>query len=255
MLIEGRAAIKDFLRKYVGRGKYGNDYHHAFGQAFDPFYFRKDQAAYQPICAILAEYVGENFRFTHQEKVFGIKTRGLPPTTLRSLCTQYGIGLNITAQVLKARHGIRAGASDEVDPSLIADLAPKLKYLINAQDAARHLGISVYLLRGLIADGLLVPDYRLNDRMVGFRPETLDAFLNQRADPEHLRHVRGKTAKTQLATVARANRTRTSQLLLAARNADVTFIRDRRRRGLAALFVADQDVDKVLDSASSACCK
>lgn len=152
VLIRGRTAIKDFLRQHVGRGRYGNDYHHAFGRAFDPFYFRKDQPAYQPICAILAEYVGESFRFTHQEKVFGIKTRGIPPTTLRSLCTMHGIGLKITAQVLMAQHGIRAGASDEVNPTLIADLAPKLKGLLNAQDSARHLGISVDLLRALVAD-------------------------------------------------------------------------------------------------------
>ncbi|MDO5643802.1 MAG: hypothetical protein Q4G26_15630 [Paracoccus sp. (in: a-proteobacteria)] len=73
----------------------------AFGRAFDPFYFRKEQAGYRPICTILAEYVGKNFRFTHRENVFGIETRGVPPTTLRPLCTQYGIGLKITAQVLK----------------------------------------------------------------------------------------------------------------------------------------------------------
>ena len=252
VLIEGRAAIKNFLRQYVGRGRYGNDYHHAFGRAVDPFYFRKDQAAYQPICAVLAEYVGENFRFTHQEKVFGIKTRGMPPTTLRSLCTQYGIGLKVTAQVLKAQYDVRAGASDEVDPSLIADLAPKLKDLINAQDAARHLGVSVYLLRGLMADGVLVPDYRFNDRMVGFRPKTLEAFLNQWCGMAQVRRTDGRTAKTPLTTVARANRRRTSQLLLAARDGDVIFIRDRRRRGLAALCVADRDVAPLLDAARSA---
>ncbi|MFV0295369.1 MAG: hypothetical protein ACK5JT_04535, partial [Hyphomicrobiaceae bacterium] len=252
VLIKGPNATKDLLRQHVGRGRYGNDYNHAFGRAFDPFYFRKDQPAYQPICAILAEYVGENFRFTHQEKVFGIKTRGMPPTTLRSLCIQYGIGLKITAQVLMARHGIRAGTSDEVDPSLIADLAPKLKDLINARDAARHLGISVYLLRSLVVDEVLVPDYRFNDRMVGFRPRTLDAFLDQWVDPEHPRHVRGKTAKTRLVTVARANRTQISQLLIAAQAANVTFIRDRRRRGLAALSVANRDVDKLLGAARSA---
>lgn len=249
VLIEGRAAIKNFLRQHIGQGRYGNDYHHAFGRAFDPFYFRKDQPAYQPICAILAEYVGENFRFTHQEKVFGIKTRGIPPTTLRSLCTQYGIGLKITVQVLKARHGIRAGASDEVDPSLIADLAPKLKDLINTQDAARHLGISVYLLRWLMVDEVLVPDYRFNDRMVGFRPETLDAFLNRWCSLARTGSTGSRSAKTPLVVIARANRTRTSQLLLAAQAANVTFIHDRRRRGLAALSVADRDVDKLLNGA------
>lgn len=179
VLIQGPNAIKDFLSQHIGRGRYGNDYHHAFGRAFDPFYFRKDQPAYQPICAILAEYVGKNFRFSHQEKVFGIKTRGIRPTTLRSLCTMHDIGLKITVQVLKAQYGVRAGASDAVDPSLIADLAPKLKDLLNAQDAARYLGVSVDLLRGLMVDGVLVPDHRFNDRMVGFRPETLDAFVNQ----------------------------------------------------------------------------
>ena len=248
VLIQGPNAIKDFLGQHIGRGRYGNDYHHAFGRAFNPFYFRKDQPAYQPICAVLAEYVGENFRFTHQEKVFGIKTRGIPPTTLRSLCTLHGIGLKITAQVLMAQHGIRAGASDEVDPSLIADLAPKLKDLINAQDAARYLGISVDLLRGLVADEVLVPDYRFNDRMVGFRPWTLDAFLNQWSRPAQARSAGNRTTKTPLATIARANRTRTSLLLLAARDANVTFIRDRRRRGLAALSVADRDVAALLEA-------
>lgn len=249
VLIQGQAAIKDFLRSHVGRGRYGNDYHHAFGRAFDPFYFRKDQPAYQPICAILAEYVGENFRFTHQEKVFGINTCGLPPATLRSLCTLHGIGLKTTAQVLKAQHGIRAGASDEVDSSLIADLAPKLKDLVNAQDAARYLGVSVDLLRGLVADELLVPDYRFNDRMVGFRLGTLDAFLNQWSGRVQVRRASGRAAKTSLTTIARANRTRTSQLLLAARAKNVTFIRDRRRRGLVAFYVADKDVAGLLETA------
>ncbi|RJE82563.1 hypothetical protein [Paracoccus onubensis] len=249
-MIQGRGAIKDFLRPHVGRGRYGNDYHHAFDRAFDPFYFRKDRDAYQPICAVLAEYVGEDFRFTHQEKVFGIETCGIPrPTTLRSLCTIHGIGLKITVQVLKARHGIRAGARDEVDPSLIAEPAPTLKDLINAQDAARHLGVSVDLLRGLMVDEVLVPDHRFNDRMVGFRLETLDAFLNQWSSPAQARSTGDRSAKTPLTTIARANRTRTSQLLLAAWAADVTFIHDRRRCGLAALCVADRDVDRLLKGA------
>lgn len=161
------------------------------------------------------------------------------------------IGLKITAQVLKAQHGIRAGACDVVDPNLIAELAPKLRDLINAQDAACHLGVSVDLLRGLITDEVLVPDYRFNDRMVGFRSETLDAFLNQWSGPELPRHVCRRIAKTPLAAVARANRTRTSHLLLAARVVNVTFIPDRRRRGLAALSVADQDVDKLLRGAKA----
>lgn len=53
------------------------------------------------------------------------------------------------------------------------------KDLINDQDTACYLGVSIYLLRWLIADGLLVPGYRFNDRMVGFRPTTLAAFLDQ----------------------------------------------------------------------------
>ena len=249
VLIQGPITIKDFLRQHIGRGRYGNDYHHAFGRAFDPFYFRKDQPAYQAICAVLAAYVGENFRFTHQEKVFGIKTRGIPPTTLRSLCATHDIGLKITAQALMAQHGIRAGASDEVDPSLIADLAPKVKNLINAQDTARYLGVSIDVLRGLMADEVLLPDYRFNDRMVGFRAASLEAFLNQWSGPARTRSAGGRTAKTLLTVIARANRTRTSHLLLAAQTVDVTLICDRRRRGLAALSVADRDVDRLLKGA------
>ncbi len=137
-----------------------------------------DPRTRQPLSLVAAE---ELDRFLDRHLPLGL--------TLRSLCTQHGIGLKITAQVLKARHGIRAGASDEVDPFLIADLAPKLKDLINAQDAARHLCISVYLLRWLMADGLLVPEYRFNDRMVGFRPGKLDAFLNTVRDVAEIMEV------------------------------------------------------------------
>lgn len=52
-----------------------------------------------------------------------------------------------------------------------------------------------------------------------------------------------------MTTVARANGTRTSKLLLAAQAANVTFVRDGRRRGLAALSVVDRDVDKLVDAA------
>ncbi len=100
-----------------------------------------------------------------------------------------------------------------------------------------------------MADGLLVPDYRFNDRMVGFRPETLDAFLNQWCGLARTHSKGGRTAKTPLTTIARANRTRISLLLLAARDAYVTFIRDQRLRGLAAFSVVDRDVDKLLDAA------
>ena len=84
VLIEGPAAVKEFLRDHIGRGRYGNDYHKAFGKAFNQFYFRKDQPPYRPVCKVMAEYVGENFRFTGQEKVFGILTRGIQRRRRRS---------------------------------------------------------------------------------------------------------------------------------------------------------------------------
>lgn len=251
VLIEGPAAMKEFLRDHIGRGRYGNDYHNAFGKAFNQFYFRKDQPAYRPVCEAMAEYVGENFRFTGQEKVFGIWTRGIQPTTLRSLCKRHGIGTKITSLVLKAKYGIRAGESHEVDPVLIAELAPKLKNLLNAQDAGRRLGICVKVLRGLMADHLLLPDFRFNDRMVGFRPETLDAFMNDWTAPGRVRKARRKIASTPLTILARAHCTRTSHLLLAAEAAGVRFTCDRRRRGLGALGIADGDVAALLEKARS----
>jgi hypothetical protein len=45
-----------------------------------------------------------------------------------------------------------------------------------------------------MADGVLVPDHRFNDRMVGFRPETLDAFVNQWSSPALVRRTHDKTA-------------------------------------------------------------
>ncbi|WP_323009607.1 TniQ family protein [Paracoccus sp. (in: a-proteobacteria)] len=247
VLTEGPAAVKDFLHDQIGRGRHGNDYRKAFGKAFNQFYFRKDQPAYRPICEVMAEYVGENFRFTGQEKVFGILTRGIQPTTLRSLCKQHGIGTKITSLVLKAQYGIRAGESHVVDPALIAELAPKLRDLLNAQDAGRHLGICVEVLRTLIADQLLLPDFRFNNRMMGFRPETLDAFLGTWVAPTKIRKTRRKVACKPLTIFARAHRTRTSHVLLAADAAEVNFTYDRRKQGLGALGIAEKDSAAVLE--------
>jgi len=179
---------------------------------------------------VLAEYVGETFRFTGQEKVFGIRTRGVAPKTLRSLCNRHGIGLKITVQVLKALYGfgVGTGASSEVDPDLIADLAPKLKDLLNAQDAARHLGVSVDVVRGLIGDGLLVPDHRFNDRMVRFSAATLESFLDdwRRAGKPP---SGGQAARTPIQIVACANGIRVSRLLIAARAVGGALYRDRQK--------------------------
>lgn len=251
VMIEGSTAIKDFLRAHIGRGRYGNDYRNAFGLAFNEFYFRKDQPAYRPICVVLAEYVGETFRFTGQDKVFGIKTRGVQPTILRSLCSQHGIGLKITSQVLKAQYGIRAGASCEVDPALIADLAPKLKDLLNAQDAARYLGVSVDVVRGLISDGLLVPDYMFNERMSGFSGATLKSFIEDWCDADNPPSNRRRSAGTPIQIVARANRVRISRLLMAARAFGRGLYRDHRKLGLTGVVVVQSDIAALVECAKS----
>ena len=251
VLIQGPNAIKDFLGQHIGRGRHGNDYHHAFGRAFDPFYFRKDQAAYQPVCAILAEYVGENFRFTGQEKVFGIKTRGVQPTTLRSLCNHYGIGLKITIQVLRAQHGIRAGASDEVEPALLDCLASQLKDLLNVQDAARHLGTSVDVVRGLIGDGLLVPDHQFNERMVGFSPATLVSFIQAWCSTGCVVSNTRREERMPIQTVARANRVKISRLLIAAQAIGSGLYRDRRKRGLIGVTIGRSHLAMFLEHAKS----
>jgi len=251
VLVEGPAAIKDFLRQHVGRGRLGNDYHNAFGRAFNEFYFRKDQPAYRPICAVLAEYVGETFRFTGQEKVFGIRTRGVEPKTLRSLCERHGIGLKITAQVLKDQYGIWRCASHEVDPDLIAGLAPKLKGLLNTGDAARHLGTSIDVFRGLVRDGLLVPDYRFNDRMAGFSSTTLDAFISEWCEGGKMPGKRRGVDHTPISIVARANRVRVSRLLIAARVVGKGLYRDRRKCGLAGVAIGNSHAAALVECARS----
>lgn len=155
VLVEGAVAIKNFLCGHIGRGRLGNDYHNAFGRAFNEFYFREDQPAYRPICAVLAEYVREMFRFTGQEKVFGTRTPGRRAEDTTLPLRARGIGLKITAQALKEQHGIWLCASHEVDPDLIARLAPKLKGLLDAGDAARHLGVGIDVFRGLVRDRVL----------------------------------------------------------------------------------------------------
>ena len=182
--------------------------------------------------------------------MFGIKTRGIQPTTLRSLCTQHGIGLKLTVQVLMAQYGIRAGASHEVDPSLIADLAPKLKDLLSAQDAARQLGVSVDVVRGLIGDGLLVPDCRFNDRMVGLSAATLDAFLEDWCNTSQQRSYR-RAAHTPILIVARANRIRVSWLLMAARTVGGALYRDRRKRGLTGVAVSHSHLAALVEQAKT----
>lgn len=243
-LVQGVPAIKAFLAEHIGTGRRGNDYRYAFGQAFNPFYFRRSLPAYRPVCEVLADYVGETFRFTGQEKVFGIQTLGIASKTLRALCTQHGIGVKITAQVLKAQYGLRAGASAEVPPELIAELAPVLRDLLNTQDAARALGVSIDVLKELIADGLLLPDYQFNDRMRGFSRETLDRFLAEWCGGAKTK--RGRGPKIALLELARSRCVRTSRLLLAVRALDVPLLRNARRQGLAGVFVAEADTVALL---------
>lgn len=152
--------------------------------------------------------------------------------------------MKITAQVLKAQYGLRAGASAEVPPDLIAELAPVLRDLLNAQDAARALGVSIDVLKGLIADGLLLPDYQFNDRMRGFSRETLDRFLAEWCTGPKSKC--GRAAKIALLELARSRCIRTSRLLLAVRALGVLLLRDARRHGLAGVFVAEADTVALL---------
>lgn len=247
VLLEGPASVKAFLTEHVRRGRQGNDYRYAFGKAFDAFYFRKDQPAYRPICEVLAEYVSENFYFTHHSKVFGIRARGIEPKSFRALCAQHGIGAKITAQVLKTRTKKRVGLDHEVDPALIAELAPQLKGLLNTYDASRHLGDSVDVFRGLLADDLIKPDFRFNQRMMGFRPDTLDAFLVEWAGFGRLTPKSTRQPKTDLMTVARSRLADTPFLLRAARTLGIELFRDRRKRGLAAVLIAERDVAALIE--------
>lgn len=176
LLLGGPDAIKSFLSEHIGRGRLGNDYRRAFGQVFEPFYSHRLQEAWLPVCQVLAEYVGENFRFTGQSMAFGVETKGLPPVTLRALCKRHDIGVKIVAQMLKSKYGRRFGFSEMIDPKLVAEIAPLVKIQMNAQAAARYLGVSIEVLYGVIADRLIVPDFRFNERMMGFLPTTLDAF-------------------------------------------------------------------------------
>lgn len=116
--------------------------------------------------------------------------------------------------------------------------------LLNAQDAARALGVSIDVLKGLIADGLLLPDYQFNDRMRGFSRETLDRFLAEWCTGP--KSKRGRAAKIALLELARSRCVRTSRLLLAARALGVPLLRDARRHGLAGVFVSEADTVALL---------
>lgn len=83
--------------------------------------------------------------------------------------------------------------------------------------------------------------------MMGFRPETLDAFLGKWMAPEKIRKTRRKVACKPLTIFARAHRTRTSHVLLAADAAEVNFTYDRRKQGLGALGIAEKDSAAVLE--------
>lgn len=170
---------------------------------------------------------------------------------MRSLCERHGIGLKITAQVLKDQYGIWRCASHEVDPDLIAGLAPKLKGLLNAGDAARYLGTSIDVFRGLIGDGLLVPDYRFNDKMAGFSSTTLDAFVTEWCEVGKMPGKRRGVDHTPISIVARANRVRVSRLLMAARIVGTGLYRDRRKCGLAGVFIGNSDLAALVGSARS----
>lgn len=250
VLIEGPSAIMEFLKKHIGMGARGDDYHATFGNAFSHFYARRLNVAYHPVCAILARYVGANFRFTGQEMVFGIRTMGKRPTTLRSLCEQHNVGMKITAQVLEAQYGIRAGSSTAVDPQLIDEIAPQLKGLMNSRDAARDLGVSIGLFKDLIDAELLVPDFRFNDRMLGFKRDTLDAFkMEWCKGVEH--EAEARFTKTPIYVASCAYGIRVPQLLIAVREHGIALYRDEPVRELKHMKIRNMDLWEMMRSISA----
>ncbi|MDH2329003.1 TniQ family protein [Cereibacter sp. SYSU M97828] len=248
VLIEGPSAIMEFLKKHIGMGARGDDYHATFGNAFSHFYARRLNVVYHPVCAILARYVGANFRFTGQEMVFGIRTMGKRPTTLRSLCEQHNVGMKITAQVLEAQYGIRAGSSTVVDPQLIDEIAPQLKGLMNSRDAARDLGVGVELLKGLVDAELLVPDFRFNDRMLGFKRDTLDAFKMEWCEGVEREAGIRFSSKTPIYVASCAYGIRVPQLLIAIREHGIDLYRGGATRELRHMKIRNMDLWEMMRS-------
>ncbi|MFD1796745.1 hypothetical protein FQV27_12570 [Paracoccus aurantiacus] len=126
-----------------------------------------------------------------------------------------------------------------------------MKDLLNVHDAARRLGISLDVFRVLLADGLIEPDYQFNRRMAGFRPETLDAFLVEWAGFGRPIPKRTRQRTLNLMIVARSHFTRTPLLLRAARKLGLELFRDRRKRGLAAVMIAECDVAALIEEAKA----
>lgn len=138
---------------------------------------------------------------------------------------------------MKTRTTKRVGLNHEVNPALLAELAPQLNDLLNMHDAARHLGITLDVFRVLLADGLIEPDYKFNRRMAGFRPKTLDAFLIEWTGFGRSIPKRKRQRTLNLMIVARSHFTGTPLLLRTARTLGLQLLRDRRKCGLAAVLI------------------
>lgn len=105
------------------------------------------------------------------------------------------------------------------------------------------------MFRVLLADGLIEPDYQFNRRMAGLRPETLDAFLVEWAGFGRSIPKRKGQRVLNLVIVARSHFTGTPLLLRAARTLGLELFRDRRKRGLAAVMIAECDVAAIIEEA------
>lgn len=235
----GPEAIKTLLAERIGQGGRGNDFAKALGPVFDIFYMRHKQPHFRPLCQLLADYVDANFLTPTGCKVFGFPVTGQESRSLRSLCIKHDIGYKVTARALELETGTRPGVYSNADPARIAAIAPLLRGLLDAASAARHLVISHDALSQLVRKGAIVPAYRFNGRMVGFRPEDLDAFLAQvLAGAEVTDPAPG--LKSILA-VARIHNVAAADLLRILKARDVARFAVRGCQGLGALHVQAQD--------------
>lgn len=108
---------------------------------------------------------------------------------------------------------------------------------------------SLDVFRVLLADGLIEPDYKFNRRMAGFRPGTLDALLVEWAGFGRSIPRRKRQRTLNLMIVARSHFTGTPLLLCAARKLGLELFRDRRKRGLTAVMIAERDVAALIEEA------
>ncbi|MDO5703723.1 MAG: TniQ family protein [Paracoccus sp. (in: a-proteobacteria)] len=161
-------------------------YRSRYGVFFDWLRFRDDDPDFDVVRDVVREFIFENFPVTVGSIVLG---RPCPEQHVHSFATAkqvFGIAHHRLGQKLFTLGMAKPHASDRfytltryIPTALLIDIIAELGTRLSAKEAAKIVGVETVVLARLASHGLIPKLSEYGKRSTIYRPEDLEAFLNQ----------------------------------------------------------------------------